>query len=103
MALPLRVASTQSSDDVDRQNLRQTFPRRSPHSPQPGGLSMTASIGARHPQDMLTKIVEGHLLRDWRNLVETDLAVQAFHIKLARVAKTTKGLHSVIHGITAGI
>ena len=32
-------------------------------------LSYTGSVGTGHSQDMLADIVEGHLLRDRRNLV----------------------------------
>src|SRR5437867_468027 len=79
------------------------FPRGHRILQNQGVLFITSSIGAWHPQDMLPKIVEGHLLRDRRDLVQTDLAVEAFHIKLAGVAKATKGLDSMIHSITAGV
>src|SRR5437867_11018083 len=78
------------------------FPRGHRILQNQGVLFITSSIGAWHPQDMLPKIVEGHLLRDRRDLVQTDLAVEAFHIKLAGVAKATIGLDRMIHSITAG-
>ena len=52
---------------------------------------------------MLTDIVEHHLLRDRRDLIQADLAVETLNIKLARVAKPSKGLHGMIHRITAGV
>src|SRR5438128_12553417 len=64
---------------------------------------LPCSVGTGHPQDMLANIVEGHLLRDWRNLVQADLAVEALDIKLAGIAKATKSLHCMIHGVTAGL
>ena len=39
---------------------------------------------------MLTNIVENHLLRDGRDLIQANLAVQTLDIKLARVAKSPK-------------
>src|SRR5262249_9694152 len=52
---------------------------------------------------MLANIVEDHLLRDWCNLVQADLAVEALDIKLTGIAKATKGLHRVVHRVTAGL
>ena len=49
---------------------------------------------------MLANIVEGHLLRDWRNLVQADLAVETLDIKFTGIAKATKGLHRVVHGVS---
>src|SRR5215831_13944841 len=53
------------------------------------------------PQHMLAEIVERHLLRDGRDLVESDLAPQALHVKLLGVAEAAEGLQRGVAGLKA--
>src|SRR5882672_2622478 len=61
-------------------------PRRSTLSAIADSFRGPASVALGQPEDVLREIVQNHLLRDRRDLVEADLAPEPLDVELLRVA-----------------
>src|SRR5256885_6619226 len=66
-------------------------------------LHSDTSVALRQPQDVLGEVVQHHLLRDGRDLVEPDLAPEPLDVELLRVAVATVGLQRGVAGLEAGL
>src|SRR2546426_12021314 len=61
------------------------------------------SVALRQPQDVLREVVEDHLLRDGRDLVEAHLAPEPLDVELLGVTVASVGLQRDVARLEAGL
>src|SRR5919204_1278518 len=66
-------------------------------------MASPSSVALRQAQHVLADVVEGHLLRDRRDLVEPHLAPQPLDVELLGIAIAAVGLQRHVAGLEAGL